>query len=186
MGSSNPFLVTISCCGCSSSGSDRIRAATSYSVLVYSVYIVCISIYMCMYVCGCVCMYVYVCICMCVYVCVCMYVCMCVYMCVCMYVYVYFMCVYGSYLRSFPLSQLRQTLLPRPHTSVDDLQEELACSRVENEDRSVDGLGDEVSFECLVGGDAVHVGVVHEPYDLVGEEFGVVLGGQVGLCGEGV
>lgn len=35
----------------------------------------------------------------------------------------------------------------------------------------------------LVDGDSVHVGVIHKPDDLVGEELPVVLGGQVGLCG---
>lgn len=34
-------------------------------------------------------------------------------------------------------------------------------------------------------GDSVHVGVVYEPDDLVGEELAVVLGGQVGLGGLG-
>lgn len=37
----------------------------------------------------------------------------------------------------------------------------------------------------LVDGDSVHVGVVHEPDDLVGEELSVVLRGQVGLSGLG-
>lgn len=35
----------------------------------------------------------------------------------------------------------------------------------------------------LVDGDSVHVGVIHKPDDLVGEELPIVLGGQVGLCG---
>lgn len=34
-------------------------------------------------------------------------------------------------------------------------------------------------------GDSVHIGVVHKPDDLVGEEFAIVLGGQVGLGGLG-
>lgn len=32
-------------------------------------------------------------------------------------------------------------------------------------------------------GDSVHVGVIHKPDDLVGEEFTIVLRGQVGLSG---
>lgn len=32
-------------------------------------------------------------------------------------------------------------------------------------------------------GDSVHIGVIHKPDDLVGEEFAVVLRGQVGLGG---
>lgn len=35
----------------------------------------------------------------------------------------------------------------------------------------------------LVDGDSVHIGVIHKPDDLVGEEFTVVLRGQVGLGG---
>lgn len=37
----------------------------------------------------------------------------------------------------------------------------------------------------LVDGDSVHVGVIHKPDDLVGEEFTIVLRGQVGLSGLG-
>ena len=58
---------------------------------------------------------------------------------------------------------------------MDDLEEELAGARVEDEDGAVDGLGGEVAFERLVDGDAVHVRVVHEPDDLVGEQLSVVL-----------
>lgn len=32
-------------------------------------------------------------------------------------------------------------------------------------------------------GDSVHIGVVHKPDDLVGEQFTIVLRGQVGLSG---
>lgn len=35
----------------------------------------------------------------------------------------------------------------------------------------------------LVDGDSVHVGVVHEPDDLVGEEFSIVLGAEIRLSG---
>ena len=49
---------------------------------------------------------------------------------------------------------------------MDDLEEELARSRVEDEDGAVDGLGGQVALERLVDRHAVHVGVVHEPDDL--------------------
>ena len=48
-----------------------------------------------------------------------------------------------------PLGQLAQTLLPRPHRGVDDLEEELARAGVEDEDGSVDGLGCQVALESL-------------------------------------
>lgn len=37
----------------------------------------------------------------------------------------------------------------------------------------------------LVDGDSVHVGVIHKPDDLVGEQFSVVLRAEVGLSGLG-
>ena len=41
---------------------------------------------------------------------------------------------------SFPFCELRETFLAGPHGSVDDLQEKLAGSWIEDEDRTVDGL----------------------------------------------
>lgn len=35
----------------------------------------------------------------------------------------------------------------------------------------VDRLGGEVTLECLVDCNTVHVGVVYEPYNLITEEF---------------
>mmetsp|Transcript_27245 Transcript_27245/g.46261 ORF Transcript_27245/g.46261 Transcript_27245/m.46261 type:complete len:283 (+) Transcript_27245:2730-3578(+) len=84
-----------------------------------------------------------------------------------------------------PLRQLAQPLLPRPDASVDHLQEQLPRPGVEDEQRSVDGLRGQVPLERLVDGHTVHVGVVHEPDDLVGEELPVILRGQVGLRGLG-
>lgn len=37
----------------------------------------------------------------------------------------------------------------------------------------------------FVDGDSVHIGVIHKPDDLIGEEFSVILRGQVGLSGLG-
>lgn len=74
-----------------------------------------------------------------------------------------------------PLGQLREALLAGPHGGVDDLQEQLAGAGVEDEDGAVDGLGGEVALEGLVDSHPVHVGVVHEPDDLVAEQLPVVL-----------
>jgi len=73
------------------------------------------------------------------------------------------------------LGQLPQPLLSRPYGGVDDLEEELPRARVEDENGSVDGLGGQVTLERLVDGDAVDVGVVDEPDNLVREELAVVL-----------
>lgn len=66
----------------------------------------------------------------------------------------------GDFLGGLPLCELSETLLTSPNRGVDDLEEELTGSRVEDEDGSVDGLGRQVSFERLVNRDSVDVGVV--------------------------
>ena len=83
------------------------------------------------------------------------------------------------------MTNLSETFLAGPHRRVDDLEEELTGARVEDEDGAVDGFRGEVAFERLVDGDAIHVRVVNEPDDLIGEELAVVLRRQVwlrGLC----
>ena len=91
----------------------------------------------------------------------------------------------GHFLGRFPLGQLSQTLLASPHRRVDDFQKQLPRARIEANQGAVQGFGGQIALERLVNGDAVDVGVVDEPDDLVGEEFAVVLGGEVGLGGLG-
>lgn len=64
---------------------------------------------------------------------------------------------------------------------MDDLQEEVPRAWVEHEDRAIDRLRSQVALEGLVDRHAVHVGVVHEPDDLIREELSVVLRAEVGL-----
>ena len=78
-------------------------------------------------------------------------------------------------LSCLPLGQLTQTLLASPHAGVDDLEEELASPGVEDEDGPIDGLGGQVALKGLVDGDAVHIGVIHKPNDLVAEQLSIVL-----------
>mmetsp|Transcript_12178 Transcript_12178/g.50989 ORF Transcript_12178/g.50989 Transcript_12178/m.50989 type:complete len:398 (+) Transcript_12178:2351-3544(+) len=78
-------------------------------------------------------------------------------------------------LGGFPLGELPQTLLPRPHRGVDHLQKQLPGARVEDEDGAVDRLRRQVALERLVDRHAVHVGVVHEPNRLVRKQLAVVL-----------
>ena len=49
-------------------------------------------------------------------------------------------------------TDLSQTFLSGPHRRVDDLEEELTSSRVEDKDRSVDWLRRQVTLECLSRG----------------------------------
>ena len=55
--------------------------------------------------------------------------------------------------------------------------------RVEDDDSAVDRFGRQVILERLVDSNTVHISVVDEPDDLVGEQLGVVLAVEVGLCG---
>jgi len=84
-------------------------------------------------------------------------------------------------LSSFPFSQLSETLLSGPYRGMDNLEEELTSSGVEDENCAVDRLGGEITLEGFVNSDPVHVGVVYEPNDLVAEQLPIVLGGEVGF-----
>ena len=81
----------------------------------------------------------------------------------------------SDFLSGLPLGKLSQTLLSSPHAGVNDLQEELSGARVEDEDRTVDGLCREVTLERLVDGHTIHIGIIYKPDDLVGEELAVIL-----------
>mmetsp|Transcript_569 Transcript_569/g.1265 ORF Transcript_569/g.1265 Transcript_569/m.1265 type:complete len:352 (-) Transcript_569:2863-3918(-) len=88
----------------------------------------------------------------------------------------------GSHLLCcLPFGQLGQTLLACPHRGVNDLQEQLSSSRVEDEDRPVHRFCGQVAFEGLVDRHTVHIGIVNEPDGLCREELLVVLRVQVGL-----
>mmetsp|Transcript_71215 Transcript_71215/g.190132 ORF Transcript_71215/g.190132 Transcript_71215/m.190132 type:complete len:287 (+) Transcript_71215:956-1816(+) len=78
-------------------------------------------------------------------------------------------------LSSFPLGKLTQALLSSPDGGVDNLQEQLARARVEDEYGTIDGLRREISLKSLVNRNAIHIRVIHEPDNLVREEFAVVL-----------
>ena len=55
----------------------------------------------------------------------------------------------SHFLCRLPFGQLTQSLLPRPHRGVNDLQEKLPGTGVEDENGSVDGLCGEIAFKCL-------------------------------------
>ncbi|KAI1231858.1 hypothetical protein IHE44_0007496 [Lamprotornis superbus] len=111
-GSSMPFRVTMICFGCSSTGRDRIKAATSSAV--------------------------------------------------------------------FHLASYRQTAgeCPKQSEPTRKAQSGPTCPR-----RFCPAHTDTLLWPHLVDGDSVHIGVIHKPDDLVGEELPIVLGGQeLGPC----
>ena len=66
---------------------------------------------------------------------------------------------------------------------MDDFEEELSCSRIENKDGAVDRLGGKISLVGLVDRYSVHIGIINKPYGLVGEKLSVVLGIEIRLSG---
>ena len=50
---------------------------------------------------------------------------------------------------------------------MNNFQEELPSSGVENENGSVNGLGSQVSFESFVNGYTVYISIIDEPDDLI-------------------
>ena len=81
----------------------------------------------------------------------------------------------SNFFGGLPLGQLTKTFLTSPYTCVNDLQEKLTSSGVENENGSVDGFGGQVTFKSLVDGHSVDVGVVDKPNNLVTEQFAIIL-----------
>lgn len=60
-------------------------------------------------------------------------------------------------------SYLSKTFLSGPHAGVNDLQEQLSCTRVEDENSSIDGFGRQVTLECFVDSHTIYIRVVYEP-----------------------
>lgn len=69
----------------------------------------------------------------------------------------------GNFFCSFPLGELTETLLTSPYRSVDNFDEGLSSSRVEDEDGSVDWLRRQVTLEGLVNRNSVNLCVIDEP-----------------------
>lgn len=46
-------------------------------------------------------------------------------------------------------THLTETFLSSPHTSMNNFQKQLSGSRIENEDRTIDWFGSEITFESL-------------------------------------
>ena len=88
-----------------------------------------------------------------------------------------------NFLSRFPFGQLTQTFLTGPYGGVNNFQEELPSSGVENENGSVDRLGCQVSFESFVNGYTVYISIIDEPDDLIWKEFTIVLWWKIWLSG---
>lgn len=58
---------------------------------------------------------------------------------------------------------------------MNDLQEQLTRTGVENENGTVDGLRHQIAFEGLVCSDTIDIGIVDKPNDLVREQFRIIL-----------
>lgn len=121
-GSSIAFLVTMICLGCSSTGNERMSAATSSAVFHLASWNRQIRNSL-------------------------------------LHCFTWYIVLVAEKL----IENLRKTLLACPHGSVNDLEEQLSCARIEDEDRSVDRFRGQVSFEGLVDGHAIHICVIDKP-----------------------
>ena len=57
---------------------------------------------------------------------------------------------------------------------MDDLEEERAIPRIEDEYSSIDGFGSQITFEGLVYCYSVDISVIYEPDGLITEQFSVI------------
>ena len=87
----------------------------------------------------------------------------------------------SNFFGSLPLGQLTKTFLTSPDTGMNNLEEQLPSSRIENENGTIDRFGGEIAFERLMDRNAVHIGVIDKPNDLVAEQFRVILCTEVWL-----
>ncbi len=58
---------------------------------------------------------------------------------------------HSSLLHYIIIYYLSQTFLTGPHRGMDDLEEQLPCTGIEDEDGAVDGFGCQVTLKCLEG-----------------------------------
>ena len=84
----------------------------------------------------------------------------------------------GDFLGGLPLGELTETLLSGPNGGVNNLDERLTGSRIEDEDRSVDRLGRKISLERLVDRDSVNLSIVDEPNAAKRESASGFAGGE--------
>lgn len=75
----------------------------------------------------------------------------------------------SNFFCGFPFGKLAETFLACPHAGVDNFEEKLSSSGVEDEDGAVDGFCCEIALKCFVDGDSVDVGVIDKPNDLICE-----------------
>src|SRR5690606_10376236 len=72
-----------------------------------------------------------------------------------------------NFLSGLPLGKLTQTLLTSPEEDMNNLQEQLTSSWVEDKDSSIDWLGRQVALKCFVDGDTIGISIVDKELYLV-------------------
>jgi len=64
---------------------------------------------------------------------------------------------------------------------VNDFQEKLSSSWIENENGSIDGFGGQVTLKGFVDGNTIDVGVINKPNNLIAKEFSIILRVEIRL-----
>jgi hypothetical protein len=52
---------------------------------------------------------------------------------------------------------------------MDNFQEKLTCSRIEDKDGTIDRFGCQVTLKGLMDGNSINVGIIDKPYNLICE-----------------
>ena len=81
----------------------------------------------------------------------------------------------SNFFGSLPFGQLTKTFLTSPDTGMNNLEEQLTSSRIENENGTIDRFGGEISLESFVNSDTIDIGIIDKPNDLIGEQFTIIL-----------
>lgn len=66
---------------------------------------------------------------------------------------------------------------------MNNFEEKLASSRIEDKDGSIDRFCGKISFKSFMDGDSVDVSIVNKPDNLICEQICVILSVEVGLSG---
>src|SRR2546423_12806943 len=81
----------------------------------------------------------------------------------------------GSFFSCLPFRQLTKTFLTRPHRRMNNFEEQLTGSWIEDKDGTIDWLRGQIPFKGLVNRYTVYIGIVNKPDGIFREEVTIIL-----------
>jgi hypothetical protein len=64
---------------------------------------------------------------------------------------------------------------------MNDFEKKLSCTRVEDENGSVNGFCGKIALESFVDSNSIDISVINKPYNLVSKQICVILGVEIRL-----